>query len=128
MKESFSKREGFNTGRAAEITIRFEAPDWLRERVLDLAYQARFKPSELRTWLCHELLKAENKSNWTEFPNIAHEVERLLAAAEWYVVYDLIEWIYEETPDSEPAHRFRQGVNDLFFRGGVGWQMEGGDG
>src|SRR5262245_11372203 len=79
---TFSQRHGYEPPEA-EITMRHEAPNWLRELVVDLAYEARFKPSDLRGWLCRLLLETADRNNWSEFPNIDTEVRGLLSSAPW---------------------------------------------
>lgn len=119
----------------AEITVRHEAPDWLRDVVISMAYQeAKMKPSALRSFLCRLLLCSPDRSNWSEFPNIDQEVRDLLGNAEWFHVYDLIEWVYSTQFGQgegveygfyaeSAALAFQSAINDCFRRKGVGWQM-----
>ncbi len=131
---SFSARHGY-TAPGPEIVIRHEAPVWLREFVVRLAYECELHPSGLRGILCGLLFEAPNRSNWSEFPNIDAEVSQLLAGAEWFQVYDFIETIAEtllhpETRfnplagDTNPQlERFTEKLNVAFRRKGVGWQL-----
>jgi AbiJ N-terminal domain 4 len=129
---SFSERLGLAPP-DAEITIRHEAPDWLRDLVVRLAYEkAELKPSDLRGFLCQKLLTSSDHGNWTEHPNIDREVRQLIAGAEWYYIYDLIEWVYQKQAEAygfgpdQMAAQFESSINDCFRRKGVGWRMSEG--
>ena len=90
---SFSERHGYEPP-DAEISVRHDAPQWLRDLIIDLAYEAKFKPSELRSFLCRLLLETVDTNNWSDFPNIDNEVRGLLSGAPWFYVYDMVEWLY----------------------------------
>lgn len=129
---TFSQRHGFDQP-AAPITIRSEAPAWLRSVIIQFAYDAGQRPSDLREMLCRLLLESPDPSNWSEFPNVDNEVRSLLSQAEWFRVYDLIEMLCERlrAPDGvhgyglneEKMDEFASKVNDAFRRKGVGWQL-----
>lgn len=118
--DSFSRRQGYSRP-DSEISIRHEAPEALRAAIVSIAYQCGFVPSELRLVLCGILYKAPDKSNWTEYPNIAGEVGDLMDDLEWFEVYDFIEHL------AEKSHRkgkdFSREVNNYFRVAGVGWQL-----
>lgn len=76
----FSERHGL-TPPDAPITIRSEAPDWLRELLLTVAYKSDLAPSQIRTVLCEMLLETPDANNWSEFPNVDGEVRNLLRRA-----------------------------------------------
>lgn len=136
---SFSERQGLQP-KDAEISIRHEAPGWLREFVIERAYDAGFAASELRSWLCRVLLEEPERDNWSS-QNIDREVGCLLSKAEWFYVYDLIEWVYLEakrrklshyssgssfsweTAADTPAGKFAAEVNRAFRQKGIGWQL-----
>jgi hypothetical protein len=131
---TFSKRHGYEP-QDAEITIRQDAPDWLRELVVDLAYEAKFEATYLRSWLCRVLLETADRNNWSH-SNVDGEVRGLLSTAPWFVVYDLIEWLYGQRCHSETAvwemqsaqpdelaNQFAAALNRAFRQKGVGWQM-----
>ncbi|HWL53642.1 MAG TPA: hypothetical protein VNQ90_14485 [Chthoniobacteraceae bacterium] len=127
---TFSERQGLIPS-DAEITLRHDAPDWLRSHIIALAYDAGLSPSSLRDYLCKILLEEPDQSNWSEFPNIDGEVRHLLSNAEWFYVYDLIERIYskvggspnwEAAADTE-AGKFSKEINRAFRQKGVGWQL-----
>lgn len=129
---TFSKRHGLQQA-DAPITIRHEAPDWLRSLVVRYAYEVEFRPSNLRSILCDLLLEAPDSSNWSEFPNIDGEVHYLLSNAEWFHVYDFIELIIAALKDpvgmpgfggnQDKMERFCDRLNEAFRRKGVGWQL-----
>ena len=129
---TFSQRHGFEQP-DAPITIRSEAPDWLRSFVVRLAYDSGFGPSALREMLCELLLESPDPSNWSEFPNVDNEVRGLMSQAEWFRVYDFIELICEQLakPGGMPGFgmnqdkldEFAKKLNDAFRRKGVGWQL-----
>lgn len=127
----FSERHGYAQCEA-EITIRHEAPDWLRSLVVSESYNMGFAPSDLRDLLCALLLESPDLSNFSEFPNIDGEVRWLLRKAEWFEVYDFIEKIADALDSRFPSRRavnretleqFTTILNDAFLRKGVGWQL-----
>ena len=125
---TFSQRHGFEQS-DAPITIRTEAPDWLRGVLPRIAYGCGAQPSDLRELLCELLLESPNSSNWSEYPNIENEVNSLLAKAEWFRVYDFIELLagwFRANRVKTVAANFTQKVNDAFRRKGVGWQLTDG--
>jgi len=129
---TFSQRHGFEQP-DAPITIRSEAPDWLRSFVVRLAYDAGLGPSALREMLCELLLESPDPSNWSEFPNVDNEVRGLMSQAEWFRVYDVIELICEQLAkpggipgfgmNQDKLDQFAKKLNDAFRRKGVGWQL-----
>ncbi len=130
--EDFSQRHGYDVP-DAEIIVRHEAPAWLREFAINAAYEARLKPSDLRTYLCKKLMESPNPSNWSEVPNIDGEVHDLLDKAPWFYVYDLIEWVYGKLvardPFAQPGQTsgdFAQDINRAFRKKGLGWQFADG--
>ena len=88
--DSFSKRQGL-TRADAEIHIRNDAPQMVRDAVIQIAYRSGLKPSDLRNSLCDILFRAPDRGNWSEFPNIDSEVQELIEDCEWFEIYDLIE-------------------------------------
>lgn len=132
--QKFSTRHGYNPPEQGIVT-RHEAPDWLREFVIRLAYDCELRPSALRDILCELLLETPDQGNWGEFPNIDSEVSQLLANAEWFQVYDFIETVADQLLSPEARYhrlagettprleRFAEKLNDAFRRKGVGWQL-----
>ena len=124
---TFSQRHGLEKP-DAPISVRSEAPEWLRSIVIRIAYDAGLSPSSLRELLCDLLLESPDSSNWSEFPNVDNEVQGLLASADWFQVYDFIEEIVKELEKrGNPAvNKFADKLNDAFRRKGVGWQLADG--
>ena len=91
MSELFSERHGLGDVHKGEITVRYDAPDALRNTVVDIAYESNLSPSDCRTITCRLLGVAPDRNNWSEFPNIDREVRDSLLDCEWYFVYDFIE-------------------------------------
>lgn len=120
--DSFSRRHGLSRP-DAEITIRNEAPDELRDAVISIAYRCRFKPTDLRRILCAKLYRAPDAGNWTEFPNVDGEVRDLIRDCTWFEVYDLIEAFATEC--ERWGDDFEGEVNRMFRAKGVGWQLIG---
>ena len=57
-KDSFSRRNRY-AGAAKEISIREDAPEWLRETVLDAAHKLRLaSDTQLRTIACQSFARA----------------------------------------------------------------------
>lgn len=128
---TFSDRHGYSLPEA-EITIRHEAPDWLRSLIVRAAYETGLRPSDLREILCSLLFEVPDPSNWSEFPNVDNEVYSLLANAEWFQVYDFIELVADElikmdqtasVSDLSPLAHFTSKLNEGFIRKGVGWKL-----
>jgi hypothetical protein len=132
---TFSERFGFAPG-DAEITTR-DAPPELRVAIIDMAYEAGMTPKSLRALICKALFLAPDPGNWSEYPNIDEEVHRILDDAQWYEVYDVIEVISAELPETMsflPKHPgaerrragylfFEERMNQLFRKKGIGWQL-----
>ena len=124
--ETFSKRHGLATVEAVEITVKNDAPDGLRQFIVQLAYDSGFKPSNLRGVVSHLLKIAPDKSNWSEYPNIDGEIRDLLSNCKWYKIYDLIErlmTIMNEAPYSYNPDTFEQELNEYFLENGIGWKV-----
>lgn len=122
---AFSERHGLTPPDAA-ITVRDDAPLWLRDVVVDLAYEAKLLPSHLRSILCRWLIESPDPDNWTEFPNIDREVRCLLSSADWFYAYDVIEFIASHLyadGNLDALDQFSQRINEVFRRKGVAWQL-----
>lgn len=118
--DSFSRRQGLARP-DAEIQIRNEAPQIVRDAVVQIAYQSGLRPSQLRDVLCGLLYRAPDRSNWSDFPNIDGEVRDLIEGCEWFEVYDLIERLAERS--SQWGQNFSEEMNRFFRVVGVGWQL-----
>lgn len=128
--KTFSQRQGLDLP-DAEITVRHDAPPWLRDLIVDYAYESGWKPGALRDILCRELMESPNPGNWSEFPNIDFEVRELLQKAPWFFVYDFVEKLCKR-PDTGvrgwnplplAPFEFPDKVNRAFRKKGVGWQL-----
>lgn len=95
IQERFSKRFGYST-QEKEIAIREDAPQGLREFIVQTLYEFGFKPYQLRQAICGILRKAPDYDNFTDFPYIDKEVISLIKNCEWFQVYDVIEAFYLE--------------------------------
>lgn len=126
---TFSARHGFEQP-AAEISIREDAPHELRAAIVMLAYKSGTQPSQIRDRICEVLLKRPDAGNWSEYPNIAEEVNSLIDDAPWHKVYDIAENIYERLEHSYnrlgEAEKFENALNAYMKETGIGWQMEDG--
>ena len=124
--DTFSRRNRY-TGATKAITIREDAPERLRVTVIDTSLDLGLRPSELRSTISYVLRVRQDPSNWSEYPNIWHEVQRLVHNCEWFRVYDIIEALYAQFSDvSDKAARFAEEINDCFIEEGVGWQLVNG--
>lgn len=127
---SFSESHGLDLP-DVEITIRHDAPEWLRSLVVSAAYEMNVKPSTLRSILCEKLMESPDLNNWSEFPNVDIEVRCLLEKAPWFFVYDLIEVIHARLAkthayDPSQAEKFTEKINRIFRKKGLGWQLADG--
>jgi len=124
--EPFSRRHGFRQTNMAEISIRQDAPYELRGILTELAYSCGFRPELLRSLVCRVLLKRPDPNNWSEYPNIDHEVRELLDDCAWYRIYDIIEALCQrmsDAPFSSNLDEFQTELNTYFFENGIGWQL-----
>lgn len=136
LQEPFSKRNRYT--RPKEIAVREDAPESLRFFVLQTAKDLEWGPASLRPIVCRVLRVPPDLGNWTEYPNIDDEVNRLVSECEWYKVYDIIEALFAAmakqdniTKRTAPryantASRFAAELNEFFVEEGVGWQFVNG--
>ena len=129
-RKPFSKRHGYSSQRR-EITIREDAPENLRYFVLDTAIQFGFGPHALREDACAVLHVRPDRNNWSEYPNVWEEVQKLISDCDWFRVYDFIERFYarlleadEDLPKKKRrAPEFQSALNEFFAEQGIGWQL-----
>jgi hypothetical protein len=130
--QPFSMRHGY-AGRCTEITIREDAPYNLRYFVLESARELGWAPSSLRDVLCRVLHEVPDNNNWSEYPNIWDEVQRLIDGCEWFKVYDIIEALHarfvrnDRENRQQDARRFADAINGFFLEKGIGWQLVNGE-
>lgn len=124
----FSSRFGFRRP-DAEITIREDAPDEVRDAVLMLGGAFDQGPGSMRELLCEVLLKRPNLNNWSP-SNVENEVHQLIDGAPWYKIYDLVERLYIEVGKSDYTgdrqRSFEERLNQSFRELGVGWELKQG--
>lgn len=133
MENSFSKRFGYR-GPKPEITIREEAPEELRMAVIQIACDLGLKPSQIRETVCKVVLRAPNRDNWSEYPNVWDEVKDLIEEAPWFKVYDVSEELVKtlgpiaskQYYGTELQQKFEIQLNEVFSELGIGWQMVNG--
>lgn len=125
---SFSDRFGFHAP-DAEIVVREDAPDVVRDAVLMLGYAAGLGPGSMRDIICEVLLRRPDLNNWSA-GNIESEVQYLVAAAAWYKIYDLAERLYARMRGDHSyggkEEEFARRLNGVFREHGIGWKMEDG--
>lgn len=133
--DSFSKRFGFKAPPAA-ISIRHEAPDWLRTWALAKGYELNHGPKEIREWICKATVQSPD-SNRSSDRYVREEVEALFGDADWWIIYDFLEWLYARArqydlqvigsmnPNSF-CELFERDVNEVLVQKGVGWTMYNG--
>lgn len=128
MKEpQFSKRLGY-TGSEAEITIREDAPAFLRYWISGWAGEAGLSAHSMREIVCKVLRSVPDSNNWSP-GNVSMEVDSLLADCPWYRVYDVIESFAHAIARSgnhKATVQFAESVNQYFREEGVGWKLENG--
>jgi hypothetical protein len=122
MTNRFSKRHGHKPTEI-EIKVRNDAPQNLREFIIQLIYDLGYQPSLIRRSICRILRITPDRNNWTEYPNIDTEVNELLSNCEWYYVYDIIEYLWDEI-DINRREEYQDELNDYFKVNGIGWKIE----
>ena len=122
--QPFSRRQGF-LPEEQEITIRQDAPQGLREFIIQTVRALGYEPSFLRETFCRVLRVLPDQNNWSEFPNIFNEVVSLITECRWYYVYDIIEALYRALKGRE-RQAFEDEINDYFIIHGIGWKLRDG--
>src|SRR5262245_41944619 len=103
--QPFSQRHGLR-GAAAQITIRGDAPQDVRDAILMIAEgEVRLSPGMIRSPLCAVLRRVPDPNNWTNYPNVWEECQYLMRDAPWYKVYDFVELMYERLIQSDDPAR-----------------------
>lgn len=128
-QQSFSSRHHYAAG-AKEITIREDAPEDFRYCVLQTACDLKFGPKVLRPILCRVLRrKPDEENNWSEYPNVWMEVQRLMYGCDWFRVYDIVEALsadiahYDDQYGQDDAPQFAAAINSFLVEEGIGWQL-----
>ncbi len=123
----FSKRLGY-TGADAEITIREDAPAFLRYWISGWAAKAGLSADAMRGAVCEILRTVPNFDNWSP-GNVSAEVDTLVGGCPWYRVYDIIEAFAEGIKrgiNHKATAEFAETVNKYFREAGIGWKLENG--
>jgi hypothetical protein len=109
-----------------KITVMRAAPKWLRDDIIRMASEFGITLYRIRPWLCDRLLILSPV--YVDEYQMYAEVDRLFAQGQWYEVYELIEWIYQQLSDSNELgpHRFSEKINRYFRAKGIGWQLVSG--
>ncbi|MCY3595236.1 MAG: hypothetical protein OXH01_08400 [Bacteroidetes bacterium] len=115
----FSRRHGYGP-QEPEITIRHEAPSWLRSKIVELAYVAGLMFYEILEILSKHFGRISRSAG---DPKI--EIGVWLNGCEWYDVYDIIEAIYQKLEVSKREY-FETKINEVFREKGIGWKLDGG--
>jgi hypothetical protein len=121
---SFSERYGYQSqSKPKPITIRNEAPAFLREGILVIAEKSGFDPKILRSIICDVLDELPDVAhNWSD-PNVIGECEELISSCEWFEIYDICEAIGHKAVLKGDS-TFEKKLNVFFVKKGVGWKME----
>ena len=113
----------------AEITVREDAPDGLRFAVLAIAKETHMSTKSIRKIVCQVLCEPPDLDNWSNYPNIWEEVQRLLQDCRWPKVYDIAEALHDVLSRRQGIRRsneFEDRLNQYFHEHGIGWKMEKG--
>ncbi len=124
MPEIFSDRHGYRS-RELEITIREDAPEALRYAIPLMAEHIGVTPKFMRRIVCQVLLVPPDPSNWSNYPNVWDELNRLIAKCPWFKVYDIAEALHAALANADPdrAQAFADRLNQFFRENGVGWEI-----
>jgi len=127
MPDRFSERQGFRESEQ-EIMIREDAPDGLRYAIPLIAQDAGMSPTAMRHVICQVLLIRPDPLNWSDYPNVWEEVNRLIEECQWFKVYDIAEGLFSAQAHyhDERAETLRDRLNQYFRENGIGWQMTDG--
>ncbi len=117
---TFSRRHGFGPPEP-EITIRNDAPAWLRDRMLELACVAGLDVFDIRRILS----KHFGRMPQAHASQIEAEITVWIRGCAWYDVYDIIEAIYQTLGVNKRGY-FETKINEMFREKGVGWKLDGG--
>ena len=122
----FSKRLGYSS-KEAEIIIREDAPDFLRNFVINQAIKEEVSINILLEIVCDILHKAK-QGNWGH-EYIKIEVSFHINYCELYKVYDIAEKIYSYLKKNDFHNKhdsYAEKYNELCSERGVGWQFQDG--
>lgn len=118
---AFSKRLGYST-RETEIVVREDAPESLREFLIDLAYGTGLNEYDLCLLVGKVVRRRPAPINFTN-SDYDDNARVFLGECPWYKVYDVIEALYQAVIDKEG---FSDEVNSYLAVNGIGWKLEDG--
>jgi hypothetical protein len=130
LEQPFSKRNRFG-GDPKEITVREDAPRYLRYLVFQTAIDHGWRPSRLREVVCRVLRVPPNETNYRD-SDIQEEAQYLINRCDWFKVYDIIEALHvtfarsDENSGDNDAGVFADELNEFFIDEGIGWQLVSG--
>jgi hypothetical protein len=131
MPESFSQRQGYSSS-PKEITIREGVTDYVRHYAIKDAIGEGLSDHALRDMVCRIVRAVPDANNWSHGP-VVNEVEELVSSCDWWLVYDIIESIYQhlahysyQREEGDFAESYAALVNKMFMDEGIGWKLEGG--
>lgn len=124
--ERFSRRYGF-AGNNQGLLVYDDAPERVRVGFLGLLEQdLSFRPSAIRSVVCKELREVPDSSNWSEYPNIWDEAQRLVYRCEWYQFFDIVEAFSQAYRLQPGGHAYEGSINRLFEEERIGWTLANG--
>jgi AbiJ N-terminal domain 4 len=119
---AFSRRHGYSP-RAAEITIREDAPEFFREYLFELTREIGLGPTAIKTVIGKVLRRPTlDLTNWDAIQRVFHECE-------WFRIYELAEAFYKQILKKgidTQAEEYERCLNEYFLENGIGWQMNQG--
>lgn len=108
-----------------EIIVRNDAPEELREYLLELVSSYSIRYTKIRKCVCGVLQVARDPNNWGENEHMYAEIRSNILDCPWYKVYDLIESFFSILNASE-KNSFEKKINQYFLEHGIGWQLTNG--
>lgn len=128
----FSERHGYSEVRTIAQVEEIDAP--LRNGLWNTMYQTVFKYYNVDLDVRQELLRRQIWADHLElrideYPTrdgASNHVKNLVVRGEWYVVYDLVEYISLNAPD-EIAETFREAITEDLERYNAGYRLLGGE-
>ena len=130
MDDSFSRRRGYEPTSAPPITVREDAPAFLRYQLNSIMSNVGLSANDARDIVCQVLLQVPDQDNWSS-GNVWNEVNGHLNTCDWFRIYDIIEAVHAHLLRSgarfgssgrqNPATDFEQQINALFSKLGIGW-------
>lgn len=124
MDQLFTNRMGINVSNA-EITIRNDAPAFLRNYLLVIMKQYGMGLKKLREIVCLATKEAPDPNNWGENDFMNSEIQSIIDNCSWYRVYDIIELFYQRL-NFQQKDQFENEINNYFYEKGIGWKIKDG--